>query len=79
MFGVANIVLRSEETKPAAETPTEETSYWAINSFAVSAIVCVNAAPPCRGVSLRAVATIFPVSSTTPPRTFVPPTSIPIV
>ena len=39
MLGVASIVFRSEETNPAAETPIEVTSCFAINSRAVSAIV----------------------------------------
>ena len=46
MLGVASIVFRSEETNPAADTPTEVTSNFSINSFAVSAIVRVNSAPP---------------------------------
>ena len=79
MFGVASIVFRSDETNPAAETPTDETWYFSKSSFATSAIVCVNALPPWRGVSFLAVVKTFPVSSTTPPRTLVPPTSIPIV
>ena len=79
IFGVASMVFRSDDTNPAADTPTETTSNFSINSFAVSAIVRVKATPPWRGVSFRAVARIFPFSSTTPPRTLVPPTSIPIV
>ena len=39
MLGVANIVFRSDETNPAALTPTLETLCLAINSFTVSAIV----------------------------------------
>ena len=79
MLGVASIVLRSDETNPAAETPIAAIVCSDISSIAVSAIVWVNALPPWRGVSLRAVAIIFPFSSTTPPKTFVPPTSMPIV
>ena len=39
MLGVANIVLRSDETNPAALTPTDTTECFSINSRAVSAIV----------------------------------------
>ena len=77
MLGVASIVLRSDEIKPAAETPTASTSNSCIKSCATSAIVFVSAAPPSRGVSRRAVFTIEPLSSTTPPKTLVPPTSMP--
>ena len=73
------MVLRSDETNPAAETPTESMVNSLINSLATSAIAWVSAAPPSRGVSRRAVLTTVPNSSTTPPRTFVPPTSTPIV
>ena len=79
MLGVASIVLRSDETNPAAETPTESIVNCAINSCATSAIAWVSAGPPSRGVSRLAVLTTDPNSSTTPPRTFVPPTSTPIV
>ena len=39
MLGVASMVFRSEETKPAAETPTDATECCRSNSFATSAIV----------------------------------------
>ena len=35
-----------DETNPAAETPTDVTSNFSINSFAVSAIVRVSSTPP---------------------------------
>ena len=73
------MVLRSDETHPVAETPTESTGCFAFNSLATSAIAAVSAAPPALGVSRRAVSITFPDSSTTPPKTLVPPTSTPIV
>ena len=79
IFGVASIVCRSDETNPAAETPIDWTEYSAINSLATSAIAWFSNAPPSRGVSRRALLSTLPDSSTTPPRTFVPPTSTPIV
>ena len=78
IFGVAKIVWRSDEIKPAAETPIESTGYLLNNSVATSAIVWVSTLPPSRGVSRRAVARISPVGETTPPRTLVPPTSMPM-
>ena len=55
MFGVASMVLRSDETHPAADTPTDSTGNWAFNSLATSAIAAVSAAPPSLGVSRLAV------------------------
>ena len=79
MFGVAKIVFRSDEINPAADTPIASLSNSRPNSFATSAIAWVRARPPSRGVSRRAVARISPVVLTTPPRTLVPPTSMPMV
>ena len=79
MFGVANMVLRSEETKPAADKPMLSTANSSRSSLATSAMVSIKCVPPSRGVSLLALLRTFPFSSTTPPRTLVPPISIPIV
>ena len=73
------MVFLSDETNPAAEIPTESTVYLLINSRATSAMTAVRASPPSRGVSRRASTRISPEVFTTPPRTFVPPTSMPIV
>lgn len=42
-------------------------------------MVATNSLPPDDGVGLLAESIIFPVLSTTPPNTLVPPISIPIV
>jgi len=42
-------------------------------------MVAISSFPPEAGVARRAESIIFPVESTTPPKTLVPPISMPIV
>ena len=79
IFGVPTTVLLSDEMNPGTEIPIECISCDCINSLATSAITLTAAMPPSGAVSFRAVARISPDGVTTPPKTFVPPTSIPIV
>ena len=79
MFGVANIVCRSDETNPAAEIPRLVAGYRDNSSLATPMMVLVRELPPAFGVSSRWVANMVPCASTTPPKTLVPPMSIPML
>ena len=79
MFPAAITVLRSDETIPAVLTPIPEISWDFCNSLTTSIITFIKSWPPDFGVSFRKLPKIFPLVSTTPPKTLVPPISMPTV
>ena len=72
-------VARAASTKPAAPMPTAATSCSALSSSTSSTIVSSTARTLRPGVARRRTVSTVPNESTTPPSTFVPPMSMPIV
>ena len=74
------MVLRSEETKPAAPMPTATASGWdSFSSRAQSTMVSRMLARSLAGEAFWMRSRTAPSSSTTPAAIFVPPTSTPML
>src|SRR5215469_6181964 len=77
-FGANSTLDRISSTNPAAPMPTASTSCLLASSITTPEMTLIVSSGLAAGVYLLSFSMTFPWPSTTPPATFVPPTSTPI-